>query len=134
MGRIAFGLLLEDVECRVGSLLPLANVLPHVRGHFHGFIGVLGEFAVAVHIAGERDVAELGELVGPALRVLVEAPPLVTNEHAGAFARDGVIPRQVPDERLVADFVGDFLRLHGRFSRNNQAAERDASQHATQHG
>ena len=68
MGRIAFGLLLENVEGRAGSLLPLADVLPHVRGHFHRFVGVLGEFAVAVQIAGERDVAELGELVGPAPR------------------------------------------------------------------
>ena len=51
------------------------------------FCRVRREDALAVHVEGERDVAELGELHRPALHVVVEAPPLVDDEDAGQLAR-----------------------------------------------
>src|SRR5213080_4742502 len=63
----------------------------------------------------KRAAAEAARLVA---RVIVQAPPLVHDEHAGPLARCGVIPGDEPLEDGAALAVLDFFGLNpGRVGR-----------------
>jgi hypothetical protein len=65
----------------------------------------------AIHVEGEGNVALGGQLLGAALGVVVEAPPLVHHQHAGARPLGGVVPGQQAGEHRLAVRVLDRLGL-----------------------
>src|SRR6185503_14226212 len=76
------------------------------------------------------DVALLGELARAAAHVLVVAPPLVHDQHAGTLLLAIGVPRdeaaQVDAVRLVTDFLG--ARIHrGSVARAGEAVLREPS-------
>ncbi|MCY1537731.1 hypothetical protein D9M68_732400 [compost metagenome] len=73
---------------------------------------MLGVLAVAVHVDGQGAVAEGREVTGAALGVVVEAPPLVDDHHAGTLAGNGVVVGVVTDQGCtVRALVGDLAGL-----------------------
>ena len=105
--------LAQDVEAGVGAGEPFLLIHADFAGHRAGFLGMLGRFAVAVHIDGKRDIAEAGQLLGAFAGVFVQAPEFMHDQDAGALPLGRIVVSEHALERLVADFVGDDLRLHG---------------------
>jgi hypothetical protein len=95
--------------------LPSSRILSGspIRGPSRPIISSGGSgLAPAEVVEGEGGVAESGEALGPALGVVVESGPLMTNEYAGKQTLPLVIDRQVPDHAISADRVLDVLYPH----------------------
>jgi hypothetical protein len=93
--RIDEVMLHEDVQRREDAApheLPIVAIDP---GELCGFLVVVGPHALAVHVHGEREVAQLCQLLRPALGVVVEPLPFVHDEHRRPFPVDGVIIGEV---------------------------------------
>jgi hypothetical protein len=66
------------------------------------------DLALAAYVERKGDVAGLGQLCAPGARVLVVAPPLVDDQHAGALSRRRVVPgQQALEWRAVLRVVHD---------------------------
>ena len=73
--------------------------------------GIGGHAAATVHVGGERDVAELGDLPGAPLEVVVRAPPFAEENHPGPRAGLRGIPGEIALERGAAGAVAQGLGL-----------------------
>ena len=63
----------------------------------HGVFGMFGVLAVAIHVDGQRAVAQTGQVTGAALGVIVEPPPFMHHHNARARAFNGVVVGVIAD-------------------------------------
>jgi hypothetical protein len=87
-----WGILLEQLERRVKSRRDHRRVLLDLAHKALGIFRVRGHLALPEHIQRKADVAGLRESLGLIPRVLVVAPPLVDDKHAGMSTLRSVIP------------------------------------------
>ncbi|MNP13439.1 hypothetical protein D3C76_1057210 [compost metagenome] len=94
---------------------------------------MLGVLAIAVHVDGQRFIAQGRQVAGAALGIVVQAPPFMHHHHARALALGGVVVGVVADQALaVGVLVGDLTGLHRRLG---QAGGTDQGQsEQTTHG
>ena len=71
---------------------------------------IAGDDPLSIHVEGEGDVAERGQLLGAAARIGVVAPPFVDDQDAGSLALLGVVIGEVPLQDRLAVLVLDHLR------------------------
>ncbi|MNR12831.1 hypothetical protein D3C85_1292070 [compost metagenome] len=75
---------------------------------------MFGVLAIAIHVDGQRAIAQPCEIAGAALGVIVESPPFMHHHDTWAGAVDRVVIGVVADQFCaVGTLVRDFLGLDG---------------------
>ena len=101
-------------------------VLFHGRSEAAGVFGVFGGLAFAIHVDGERGVAQFGEFFGALARVVVCTPPFVDDEDAGVwsfFCGDREEAFGGDFSGGVADFFGDDFSSVGNGGKKRDEGE-----------
>ena len=83
------------------------TVVAQGSGQLTGLLVVLGRDTLAVHVRGEGDVSQLGELLGAHFHVVAQPPPLMDDEDPRPLAGDRVIVGEMSGEGLTTDLVID---------------------------
>ncbi len=78
-----------------------------------GFIRVIRQFAVAIHIQGEGRVAGCRQLLRLFTHKPIMAPPFMHHQYSRAFAFVGIIPGHIAGERFTIYRVFNGFRLQG---------------------
>ena len=112
--------LLEEIEGkfvllaeqpRLGPADPAVDIRANLGRHLPCFFRVSGQLSFSVHVAGECQVAGLGQQLGSLTSVIVQPPPLVDNQHSRPRTGLGIVPGQEAAAFDVAILVSDLAGL-----------------------
>ena len=103
----------EQVGRRLEPRFDAGDVAERGAHQLVGAFRVIGGLTAAEHVGRESGVAELGQLGGTAADIVVEAPPFVNHDNAGAVGRrrNGKVALEAGAPGLVAYVLG--LDRHG---------------------
>ena len=110
--RVYLGLAAQLGQRGVHALAEQGAVALVFAGLFPGVRAAGGPNALAIDVSAKRHVAKLRQHLGALLLAITETFPLMHDQHAGTFARVGVIVGQPAFEHGVAVLVGDCLTVN----------------------
>jgi len=110
---IDVGVPFQLLQRRVEPRRQHRRILGHLARERLRVLRMGGDFALAVHVEREPDVARLGQAPRLVARVLVVAPPLVHDQHAGPPAARGVVPGDESLQHRLALPVLELPSLDG---------------------
>ena len=127
--RVDLRLGLERGKAGLGAREQGRRVLQQRHDDFDGVVEIVRDLAIAEHIGGQRDIAEIGQHPSPLHHMIAKAKGFVNQQNAGPWAAGLLVIGEVSAAQEVAVLILKICGFHGSHRRLGEERPNGAEHH-----